>query len=79
MYRKSLFITSTSRNVFFFFVVVVVVVVDITLKSSMVHYRYTTFGYFATFSSSKGHPNSYLVAQNYFGYCNFLGQKRSLT
>ena len=45
--------------------------VDVTLKSSMAHYRLTTFGYFATFSSSKRHHNSYLVAQTFFGYCNF--------
>ena len=53
--------------------------VDVTLKSSMAHYRLMMFGYFATFSSSKRHPNCYLVAQNIFGYCNFLGHKRSFT
>ena len=51
--------------------------VDVRLKSSMAHYRLMTFGHFATFSSSKQHPNSYLVAQKVFGYCNFLGQKWS--
>ena len=51
--------------------------VDVMLKSSMAHYRLMTFGYFATFSSSKRHPNSYLVAQKVFDYYNFLGQKRS--
>ena len=40
--------------------------VDVTLKSSTAHYRLMTFGYFATFSSSKRHPNSYLVAQMFF-------------
>ena len=50
--------------------------VDVTLKSSMAHYRLMTFGYFATFSSSKRHPNSYLMAQKVFGYCNCFGQKR---
>ena len=35
--------------------------VDVTLKSSMAHYRLLTFDYFATFSSSKRHPNRYLV------------------
>ena len=50
--------------------------VDVTLKPSMAHYRLMTFSYFSTFSSSKLHPNSYLVAQEVFGYCNFLGQKR---
>ena len=39
--------------------------VDVTLKSSMAHYRLMTFGYFAIFSSSKRHPYSYLVA-NFF-------------
>ena len=53
--------------------------VDVTLNSSKAHYRLMTFGYFATFSSSKRHPNSYLVAQLFFGYYNFLGQKRSFT
>ena len=37
--------------------------VDVTLKSSMAYYKLMTFGYFATFSPSKRHPNSYLVAQ----------------
>ena len=36
--------------------------VDVTLKSSVAHCRLMTFDYF-TFSSSKRHPNSYLVAQ----------------
>ena len=67
MYRKLLFRTSPSRSFF----------IDVTLKSSMAHYKLMMFGYITTFSSSKRHPNSYLVAQNVFGYCNFLGQKRS--
>ena len=45
---------------------------DVTLKSSIAHYRLMKIGYFATFSSSKRHPNSYLVAQNVSGYCNFF-------
>ena len=53
--------------------------VDVTLKSSMAHYSLMTFGDFATFLSSKPHPNSYLVAQILFGYCNFLGHKRSFS
>ena len=53
--------------------------VDVMLKSSMAHYRLMAFGYFAIFSYSKRHPNSYLVAQKVFGYCNFLGQKPSFT
>ena len=52
---------------------------DVTLKSSMAYYRLMAFHYFATFLTSKRHPNSYLVAQKVFGYCNFLGQKRSFT
>ena len=38
------------------------VFVDVTLNSSMAHYRLIMFDYFVTFSSSKRHPNSYLVA-----------------
>ena len=53
--------------------------VDVSLKSSMTHYRLLTFDYFATFSTSKQRPNSYLVAQKVFGYFSFLGQKRSFT
>ena len=53
------------------------VFVDVALKSSTAHYRLTTFGYFATFLSSKRYFNSHLVAQLFFGYCNFLGQKWS--
>ena len=60
-----------SQEMLFFF--------DIRLKFSTAHYRLMMFDYFAIFSSSKRHPNSYLVAQNVFGYCNFLGQKRSYT
>ena len=48
--------------------------VDVTLKSSMVHYRLMTFDYFATFSSSKRHPNSYLVAQKFLVIAMFLGR-----
>ena len=53
--------------------------VDVTLKSSMAHYMLMTFDYFAIFSSLKQHPNSYVMAQKIFFYCNFLGQKRSFT
>ena len=53
--------------------------VNVTLKFSMAHYRLIRFGYFATCSSAKRHPNSYLAAQNVFGYCKFLGQKWSFT
>ena len=42
--------------------------VDVTLKSSMAHYKLMTSGYFVTFLSSKRHPNSYLVAQKVFRY-----------
>ena len=45
--------------------------VDVTLKSSMAHYRLMTFGYFATFSSSKRHLNSNLVAQIFFRLLQF--------
>ena len=52
--------------------------VDVTLKSSMAHYRLMTFGYFATFSSSKQHPNSYLVAQKVSVIAIFLGRNGHL-
>ena len=47
--------------------------VDVTLKFSMVHYRLMTFSHFATFSSSKRHPNRYLVAHNFLVTVIFLG------
>ena len=36
--------------------------VDVTLKSSMVHYRLMTLGYFCDIFVFTRHPNSYLVA-----------------
>ena len=52
--------------------------VDVTLKSSMTHLSLMTFGYFATFSSSKRHPNSYLVAHFFSVIAIFLGTKGHL-
>ena len=53
--------------------------VDVTLKSSMTHYRLTTFGYLRHFPLQ----NSVLTAiwwhKKFSFYCNFLGQKRSFT
>ena len=45
----------------------------------MAHHRLSmTFGYFAVFSSSVRHFNSYLMAQKYFCYCNILGYKHHI-
>ena len=52
--------------------------VDVTLKSSMAHYRLMTFGYFAIFSSSKRHPYSYLVAKFVSVIAIFLGRNGHL-
>ena len=59
--------------------------VDVRLKSLMVQIfngplQVNDVRLFCDFCfSSKRHSNSYWVAQKVFGYCNFLGQKRSFT
>ena len=46
--------------------------VEVGLKSSMAQLQVNDVQLFYD-------DNSYLVAQNVFGYCNCLGQKRSIT